>query len=199
MAIIPEKFDNSDFRWAQVAAQVARLESLDKFPFSVEGKRELVFALLTADTIDQAKQIIDNVMADPNTLRCPAPPDLRRLIMAEQQRGRSTVDELVAEYQRENRPGHCALCQGFGIVESINADDPHSIASYCICGAGRARAARYDPYSPDRVNSVRAKLLKLHIDVPTPGPERKQATAQPGPEPLKPSGTDDAESYGGEF
>lgn len=94
------RYEATDQIWVTIQSQVARLERLDKFPFGAEGKRELCFALLTANSLQEAIAIIDRIMASEATYECPSGPDIRRMINAEHTRGESTADELAAAYRR---------------------------------------------------------------------------------------------------
>jgi hypothetical protein len=68
--------------------------------------------------------------------------------------------------------GHCPACHDFGIMESNNAGDLYSIASYCDCVRGQERRRlNSDEYSPQRVNLARKKLLALagnKTEIPAP-------------------------------
>lgn len=95
-------YDTTDPTWAAIVSQIARLERLDKFPFGAEGKRELCFALLSADSMPEATGVIDRVMESESTYECPSAPDLRRMITSEHRRGEDTAGELASMYRRED-------------------------------------------------------------------------------------------------
>jgi hypothetical protein len=67
--------------WEALKTQVARLGQLDGYPkpeFQPEAFRELVIALQNADTLEDAKNFIDDVMMC--EMVCPKPSQLRDMI-----------------------------------------------------------------------------------------------------------------------
>ena len=141
-------------------SQVMRLEQLIGFPRAAAALNDLICAVQAADTEAIAKQIIDRVMDFANSdTRCPLAPYLRGEIHEANER--AAIRE--AEINPPSWTPHCPACRDTGITESSHVDDLSSIAAYCACVAGSARARRYDDDPPDRVNASRAKLRSIGI------------------------------------
>jgi hypothetical protein len=155
-------YNDTDATWLAVQKQAARLSGLPGFAqMDPAGKRELCMALCTANSLEDAAFVVDSVLESDTTEWCPSPPDLRRLIAAEQNRGRATADEIRQDWERDASGRRCPECQDFGIRESTKAADINSLASYCSCEAGLKRTAwRSDLCSPEIVNRVRIQLRR---------------------------------------
>lgn len=138
-----------------VTLQIARLMGLNYFPKgNKEAEQDLVSALCAASDDAIAMHVVNEWVAGERD--CPKPADLRKLIWEENEKRKP---EQTAEETRAR--GNCSQCRGYGIRESIHVDNLESIASYCDCEDGRHRRmdAGRDPYSVDRVNAARQKLL----------------------------------------
>lgn len=84
--------------WEALKAQVARLGQLDGYPkpeFQVEAFRELVVALQNAETLEDAKNFIDDVMMC--EMVCPKPSQLRDMIRnAREQKTSQSLQDIDA-------------------------------------------------------------------------------------------------------
>lgn len=85
--------------WDALKAQVARLGQLDGYPqpeFKPEAFRELVVALQNAESIEDAKNFIDDVMMC--EMVCPKPSQLRDMIRSarEAKMGSAAFEEIDA-------------------------------------------------------------------------------------------------------
>jgi len=154
--------------------QIQRLSGLSFFPTpkkgdpaSIAAHKELRLALECAATDSIGKIVVDDWLK--NNADAPKPAELRRAAYDENER---LEREEAAKYKPpEPRRAHCYQCQDFGIMETTDAGDIRSVASYCDCAVGRQRRAEahgrdehcIPPKNPcvDCVNAARRKLVAV--------------------------------------
>jgi hypothetical protein len=148
----------SDPVWGELMKQITRLEQLDKFPFGPEAKKDLGAALAQADSLDEARAVIDEfVQAARAGEKCPLAGDISAMI--DQRRARLPVPMVPFTEPTAPNSTHCGRCQGFGYFGGYIAGPRHAPWQWCDCK--NAKRVQYEsPNLVDEANSIREKLVK---------------------------------------
>lgn len=98
------QYEDGDQTWERLKFQVGRLENFDKFPWEKAALRDLTMALASADSIEEATEVVDG-FARYHKGRCPLPATLR--------------EAINALHERSGKPaaaqdGECRDCGGKG-------------------------------------------------------------------------------------
>jgi hypothetical protein len=118
--------------WEFLKGQVMRLGQLDGFPvpeFKPEAFRELVVALQNADSIEDARQFVDDVMMC--ELICPKPSQLRDMIRS--------ARESDPKYQENTRDPFEALA---AIPDNMTPTEKQNLAAHLTILQARMRETR---------------------------------------------------------
>jgi hypothetical protein len=130
------------------AAQIERLKALDKYPTWKDGTKDLIFALMAAETEKIALTIINDWIG--YARECPKPAEIRKRVYEENEKQKPV--ERTPPFAN-----YCGKCGGHGITGG-HIGTKHDIPwEVCSCPLGRTQSAR------DRVDEgtvAREKLLR---------------------------------------
>lgn len=144
--------------WTALMTQITRLEQLKHFPYGPEAKKDLGKALAHADTIDEAREVIEEFVQESRAgEECPTYADIIALI--KQRAVRSAPPQPPLEPQQSNRGTHCARCHGFGYYGGHLGGQYAGPWKWCDCENGKRN--RFEiPELVNEANANREKLLR---------------------------------------
>lgn len=135
--------------------QIKRLAHLIGFPETSEGVQDYINALAVLPGIEDQKRLMDDLVS--TVEKCPPASQIRRMAW---EKGEAIKSAHQPVFHEEIPRTHCPHCGGFGMAESISADDLNSIAYWCECEAGRERRRAASHDYVDRINAARVNLQR---------------------------------------
>ena len=153
--------------WCELMRQVSRLEQMERFPFGPEAKKDLGAALANCDSLDEARETIDEFVNDARAgAKCPLFGDILAII--EQRRSRKAIPFPTAPLEYTPSANHCGRCQNCGYYGGQIGGKYAGPWKWCDCQAAKLMQHE-EPGALDEMDAVREKLIRRMAGSKKPG------------------------------
>jgi hypothetical protein len=154
----------TDQVWAELMKQISRLEQMERFPFGPEAKKDLGKALANCDSLDEAREVIDEFVVDGRAgAKCPLFGDI--LAAIDQRRSRKVVPIRPEPVEYTPSANYCGRCQGCGFYGGKLGGEYAGEWKWCDCQAARLMQ-REEPGAVDEMNAIREKIIRRFAQRP---------------------------------